>query len=230
MDKTGKETLKIMKTVGWYNNWLYLLIKEHLKGEILEIGAGIGNFTNLLAKKGEVTAIDVSSEYIKELKNLHGEIAEIGFGDIEEGKYFFNNKEFDSAVCLNVLEHIKNDNKALKNIYNLLKPGGRFVLLVPAHSFAYGELDKNLGHERRYTIKGAKKKLKSAGFKIKKARYLNWIGLIGWFINNKILRRGVLPKKQLVLFDRIARPLLYLEKLINPPFGLSVFVVCEKVK
>ncbi len=215
--KTGEQTLEIMNKATWYNNWLLMQIAKYLKGDILEVGAGIGNFTSKLSKYGEVTAIDYDSGY----KNAN-------YGDIENGKYFFKNKKFDSIVCMNVLEHIKDDKKALLNMFNLLNPGGKLILLVPAYMEAYGRMDKELGHFRRYSKGQVVTKLINSKFLIINSSYLNWLGLIGWFVNARLLRRRIIPEGQLGLFDKLARPFLMLEDFIRPPFGLSVLVVGEK--
>lgn len=226
MDEVGERTLKIMETASWYNNWLFSMIKPYLKGEILEIGAGIGSFTHFLSKSGEVTAIDLNPEYIERLQKLIGK--KVGFGDIERGKYFFKNKKFDSVICLNVLEHIREGREALSNMNKLLKPRGRLILLVPAHQEAFGSLDKDLGHFRRYSKKQLLEELVNSGFKVYRLRYLNWLGAIGWFVNARILKRKLLPKNQLTIFDKLARPFLIVEKFIEPPFGLSLLVIAEK--
>ncbi|MEK7113126.1 MAG: class I SAM-dependent methyltransferase [Patescibacteria group bacterium] len=226
MDKVGEVTLEIMKRAGWYNKWLFSTFAKDLGGRILEVGGGIGNFTRLLKIKGEVWSFDINKGYINKLKKIIGDKA--GFGDIENGKYFFGEKTFTNIICLNVLEHIKNDKKALENMNNLLAKDGKLVLLVPAHQPFRGSLDEALGHFRRYSKKGLSKKLALAGFRIYNLRYLNFSGGIGWFINSKVLGRKILSEKQLVFFDKMARPLLSLEKIIEPPFGLSILAVASK--
>ncbi len=226
MDLIGKKTLEIMNKAPWYNGWLYSRISPFLGGQILEIGAGIGNFTKLLSKKGQVTAIDYDKTYLSYLKRLVGGRA--GWGDIEKGKYFFRKKKFDSIVCMNVLEHIKNDKRALSNMRDLLKDEGRLVLLVPAHQFAYGLIDRDLGHYRRYTRDSLDVKLVSVGFKVKKIFYLNFLGLAGWWFNGKILKKRVIPSSQLGIFDLVSRPFLKLEEILYLPFGLSVVAVAYK--
>lgn len=229
METIGEKTLEIMELASWYNNWLFSLMEKYLRGEILEIGAGSGNFTQLLSDKGKVTAIDINKEYVKKLKSFKKDRAEAGFGDIEEGKYFFEEKKFDVALCLNVLEHIKGEERALKSMYKLLKKGGMLILLMPAHKFLFGTLDRNLGHVRRYTKKDLAEKLQLSGFKILEIKYLNGLGAFGWFINARILKKDILPESQVRLFDKISRPFLFLEKLIKPPFGLSILAVAQKV-
>ncbi|HEX6977270.1 MAG TPA: class I SAM-dependent methyltransferase [Patescibacteria group bacterium] len=223
MDKVGKKTLEVMSEAHFYNKWLFKQISYWVKGDILEVGAGIGNFTELLKNKGKVTALDLNPDYIKILKkNLQGRA---GFGDIEKGKYFFKNRKFDTIICMNVLEHTKDDEEALRNMFNLSKKGGRLILLVPACSFAYSGMDEDLGHWRRYNKKEAEVKLRKAGFRIERSFYLNVFGLFGWWFNGKVLGKRNIHSGQLKIFDTIAQPILKLEEIIRPPFGLSVVTV-----
>ncbi|OGM76655.1 hypothetical protein A2210_01630 [Candidatus Woesebacteria bacterium RIFOXYA1_FULL_40_18] len=217
MDKVGKNTLEIMSKAVWYNSWLFEQIKRYLSGDILEVGAGIGNFTSRFKEYGHVVAIDYDAGY-----------ENASYGDIEKGKYFFRNRKFDTIVCMNVLEHIKDDRRALDNMRRLLRKKGRLVLLVPAHQWAFGVMDKNLGHYRRYTKIELSEKLQTSNFKLQTSKYLNWLGLIGWFINGKALGKKVIPENQLGMFDYIARPFLLMEAIFEPPVGLSVLVIGEK--
>lgn len=228
VDKTGKETLEIMRSVPWYNMWLFSFIEEYLHGNILEVGSGIGNFTMLLSKKGSVFATDIQTNYLKYLKKKFGKKVMVGYADIEKAKYFFKNESFDSIVCMNVLEHIENDDAALKNMFSLLKKGGRLFLLVPAHAISYGSLDVKLGHYRRYEKTQLVEKLKLSGFRKTKIRYLNSIAIFGWFINSRVFKKNIISKTQLSVFDKVARPVLLLEKIFPFPFGLSLLAVCWK--
>ncbi len=228
MYKVGEYTLQVMKNAGWYNNWLFSFIEPHLGETILEVGAGIGNFTKLLSKKGKVTAIDIDDSYIPKLKKEIGKRASVGFGDIESGRYFFKNQKFDTIICLNVLEHIKNDKGALRNMYDLLSSGGRLVLLVPAHQVLYSKFDKNLGHYRRYDKEMAVKILREAGFKSVSARYLNWWAAIGWFIFLKLTGYKEIPEAEVGIFNYLGKLFLWPEKYITFPFGLSVFAIAKK--
>lgn len=235
MDKVGHTTLERMNQAKHYNTWLFAFIRPYIKEPILEVGCGIGTFTKEFVNFGETYAIDIQKLYIKQTKK-HVTKAKVGVGDIEKGKYFFapmggrsaRNKKFNTIVNLNVLEHIKDDEKALKNMYKLIQPKGKLVLLTPAHSFAYTNVDKNLGHYRRYTKKSLSDKFQKAGFNVIDVKYLNWFGLLGWFVTGKILRAKIIPSSNLRLFNILSRPLLFIEKFIHPPFGLSVFIVGQK--
>lgn len=223
-------TLKVVQQAGNYNEWLFSLISQYLRGDILEIGAGIGNFTGLLAKKGKLTTIDCDHHYLKMLKKKFNQKVSIGYGDIAQGRYFFKKgRKFDCIVCMNVLEHIKYDGKAIKNIKNLLKNKGRLLLLTPASPVIYGALDKKLKHFRRYSKKKLKVILESNGLKLKLIRFINILGWWGWLVHSKILNNEKLSQNELKIFEIISRPVLYLEKYIELPVGLSLLVVAEKI-
>jgi len=225
MDKVGEYALMVMKKATWYNSWLLSFFDKYICGDILEVGSGIGNFTVLLKKYGEATAIDVNREYNNKNK-VKG--VQRGFGDIEKGDYFFRDKKFDTVVCLNVIEHVENDEKAFTNIYKLLRKGGKFILLVPAHKLLYGKYDRLLGHFKRYNAGQLRSSILKSGFTIDKLRYINWWGAIGWFIFIKLLKRNDFPEKEVGIFDYFGRILLWPEKLFEFPFGLSVLLVAEK--
>ncbi len=227
MDEVGEYTLQIMRLAGWYNTWLFSTIEPYLGKEILEVGAGIGNFTALLAEKGKVTATDVNPSYVTDLKSrLRG--VNVGFGDVEKGNFFFKNALFDTIICFNVLEHIKNDQKALKNIYSLLKPSGKLVLLVPAHRILYSSFDRNLGHFRRYDKKEVTDMLRTSGFKTVSGKFLNWWAAIGWLIFLKLTGWQKIPSSEVGIFNSLGKIFLWPEKYVAPPFGLSVLAIAQK--
>ena len=226
MDLVGMETLEVMKEARWYNQWLFKMIKPYLGKDILEVGAGTGNFTRLLSKIGKVSVIDIEERYIKYLKKNKN--ISSGIGDIEEGQYFFRNGLFDSIVCLNVLEHISDDLKALKNSQKLLKEGGTLVLLVPAHKILFSNFDKTLGHFRRYTTGELAQKLKNAGFKVVTNRYLNWWAAIGWFVFLRLTGWRSMPKNEVGIFNYLGKLFLWPEKFVEFPFGLSVLALAKK--
>lgn len=222
----GEKTLESMSQAIWYNQWTLEKFRGFLHGDILEVGCGIGNFTKSLTTYGQVFAIDIAEKYIKEIRKMINGNA--GFGDIESGKYFFNGKQFDSVVCLNVLEHIRDDKQALKNLYKLLKNEGFLILLVPIHPFLYGKIDQSIGHFRRYREDKLIKSLNDAGFKIVKSRRLNFLGAIGWLVAGRIFKEEKIRKRQIKLFNFFAPLILLFEDLIEPAIGTSILVIAQK--
>ncbi len=225
----GQSTLESMSQAVWYNQWTLNKIKKYLKGNILEVGCGIGNFTKSLTELGRVTAIDISQSYIQEVLKEFKKGVSVGLGNIESGKYFFKNKQFNSIVCLNVLEHIENDSQAIQNLYQLLNPQGFLVIIVPAHQFLYGEIDRSIGHYRRYSLSDISQKLHSSGLKIIKHRRLNVLGAVGWFISGKLYKDRIVGSNKIKIFNFVGPVILPLEDLIEPPFGTSFLIIAQKV-
>ena len=227
-DLNGQKTLESMSQAVWYNKWTLKKFESFLNGEILEIGCGIGNFTKSLTDYGQVWAIDIDNYNLTKTKRIIKR-DKVGFGDIEKGEFFFNKKKFDTIVCINVLEHIEDDIKAVKNLYQLLKPKGVLILLVPSHPTLYGQIDRSIGHFRRYSKNILNEILKKVGFKIIKSRRLNFLGSIGWFIAGKILKESKIKKDQVKIFNLFAPLVLKLEDLFEPPIGTSILTIAQRL-
>lgn len=223
----GGETLESMSQAVWFNQWTLNKFKSYLHGDILEVGCGIGNFTGTLANYGNVWAIDINENYIKELKTTDIQ-ANVGAGNIDKGEYFFGNRKFDAVVCINVLEHIEDDSAALSNFNKLLKKGGRLILMVPSSPFLYGEIDRSIGHYRRYEKINLIKRLEKLDFVIIKSRRLNILGALGWFISGKIMKDTIIKKWKIKIFDFVARIMLPVEDFIEPPIGTSILIIAQK--
>ena len=100
-------------------------------------------------------------------------------------------------------------------------------MLVPAHQALYSAMDKNLEHFRRYDLAPLRRMVEELGFRVVEERHLNMLGAVGWFVNGRVLRRQLLPSRQLRIFDFVIK-LLALEKYVRPRFGLSILLVAEK--
>jgi SAM-dependent methyltransferase len=145
----------------------------------------------------------------------------------EEAPASLLEEQFDTIVCLNVLEHIKDHETALKRMHARLAPGGRLVLLVPAHQMLFNGFDRGVSHFRRYNKPGTRKLLAEAGFQLDKVWYFNMLGALGWYVNGNILGKTLLPAGQLKLIDALV-PVLRAESMLPRPFGLSLIAVARK--
>jgi glycosyltransferase involved in cell wall biosynthesis/predicted SAM-dependent methyltransferase len=224
------QTLQRMKKLHRYNQWIFSIFRPFLGRRVLEIGSGIGNITKFLLDRDLIIATDMDPKYLALLKNTFGKyrkfmVERLDISGTEVERY--QSHHLDSVVCFNVLEHIEQDEKALKNIFNFLEPGGRLLLLVPSHPWLYGRLDQHLGHHRRYGMKELKNKLETAGFRVIFLKYFNRIGILGWFLNSRIIRRERLPSLQLRIYNLLV-PMFKLEKFFPLPFGTSLLAVAEK--
>jgi len=224
------QTLQNMKRLHRYNEWIFFKFRPFLGRRILEIGSGIGNITKLLFDRDLVIATDVEPKYLALLKNTFGTYKKfvIDHLDIPRAEIDrYRSYHIDSVICFNVLEHIEQDETALTKIFDLLDPGGRFLLLVPSHPWLYGSLDQHLGHRRRYRKKELRSKLEAQGFRVIYLKYFNRIGILGWFLNGKILRKKRLSSFQLSIYNLLV-PIFKLETFFPLPFGTSLLAVGEK--
>ncbi|MCK5260227.1 MAG: class I SAM-dependent methyltransferase [Candidatus Omnitrophica bacterium] len=223
-----EENLKIMKNVDNYNKWIYDNIKKHLGKNILEVGGGMGAMTGFLIRDRAVVSTDVSKKHIETLKKrFSGKGYKAQLIDLSETTDSIEGHGFDTAVCINVLEHIGDDMNCLKNMYKLLNDNGKIVLVLPAFPFAFGTIDKSDNHYRRYDKKIIPK-LEKIGFKIIKSKYMNLPGLIGWIWHGKILKLQVHKQGDLSLFDKLVPLFAFCERVVPFLPGLSLIVIAEK--
>jgi hypothetical protein len=125
------------------------------------------------------------------------------------------------------LEHIEDDEATLQHFFSILPSGGRVVLIIPALKPLYGTIDKVIGHYRRYEQAEIEEKLRTAGFQIEKMQFFNTLGIPGWYLNSRILKRQSVPRFQARVNDFLV-PLLRLEKYYQPPWGMSLLAVGKK--
>ncbi|HAM39399.1 MAG TPA: hypothetical protein DCP53_08425 [Elusimicrobia bacterium] len=227
----GHFTLQLMDRMDNYNKWIINKFIKYIKGSVLEIGCGIGSITQYCIDKCDVTAVDISSEYIDIVKKRFGYSKKFRAQILDIEKELdgsVKENSFDTIVCSNVLEHIRDDIYALKNMNTLLKKDGYLVLLIPAGNALFSDLDKNLGHHRRYSRKDIENKLLQSGFSIEKQFNINIIGAIGWFIAGKILKRKELNKDLLITFNILTPLFIFIDTIFRIPVGLSIINICKK--
>jgi glycosyltransferase involved in cell wall biosynthesis len=228
----GHVTLARMAKLEPYNRWLVDRFLPVLGRRILEIGAGFGNLTKYFTGRELVIVSDldpVAVEYLKgtfrddssvRVESYHFPLEAAAQAGLEA-------RRLDTVVCCNVLEHIEDDRATLASIFAVLQPGGRLVLLVPALAWLYGTLDEHLGHFRRYEKAELEEKLSTAGFALEDCRFVNRPGVVGWYVNGRILRRRILPKGQLKAF-KLMLPVLRREEKNQPSWGMSLLAIARK--
>jgi len=231
-DDVGTRTLRRMESLAPYNRWLHERFEPYLGRRILEVGSGVGNQTRFFVDRDRVLASDIEAHYVRELKTKFGNLPNVRVTGFrlplgEADRMDLLSEGIDTIVCLNVLEHIEDDRAALADFASVLPPGGRLALLVPAMPSLYGTLDVHLRHFRRYDRASLAALVTEAGFSIDEIRYLNRPGVLGWWLNSRVLKRKVLPKRQLAAF-RWLLPLLRAEAKKPLSFGMSLLVLARR--
>lgn len=226
-----EESLDRMADAGNYNGWLLERARPFVGRHILDFGAGIGTFTAALAERSDVVAVEPDPHFVPRLRERfagHEQVTVVE-GDsswLADGE---PRGSFDTVLCLNVLEHIREHELVLRGFFDRLSPGGHLLVLVPAHNALYGEIDRSVGHERRYSRRALRSVLERTGFEPADVRYVNPLGALGWLVSSRMLRRSQVPAGPLRAYDLLVPALRRLDRL-PLPFGLSVWAVARRVK
>lgn len=232
-DQYAADDLETMREAKRYAEHLFQLFKPHVGRRVLEVGCGIGTMSRRLA---DVADIVVGIEPNAHCAGLVGEEmrGEPKFSlrtcHLEEcDPAELTALAFDTVFCINVLEHIEDDLAALRTFHDTLVPGGKVLVWVPAVQAAYGPLDAELGHHRRYSKASLGAAFTAAGLDLLTLRYSNPIGLLGWMFNAHVLKTRAHSVAQVRVFDTFIAPwALPLERLLPPPIGLSLIAVGQR--
>ena len=213
-----------------YNRWIWERMQPFVGQRVLEVGAGSGAMTRFLYGRELIVATDKETPYLDRLRNAFRRRPGIIIErlDLESDDALdLSRYSFDTITLINVLEHTTDDDAALRRANQLVVPGGRIIVFVPASKELYGSLDQGIGHQRRYDKDELLDKLTRAGFEIEHSSYQNRIAKLAWHINSTLLGRRALPAGQSRLFDYLV-PLLRALEGENPVTGLSLIAVGKK--
>ncbi len=231
--KTGADTYSsAMAEAHNYMNWLVDQFKPYLHGQILEVGIGHGSYYPLLSAHGTYFGIDHDAASVAEARmRFPGEFAPCDILDGSQLRAVVPNGA-DAVVSLNVFEHIEEDEKAIGNVIEVIKPGGHLLVSVPAMMILYNELDRFAGHVRRYRTTRLRDILARQPVEIVRLNYINPVGAIGWLMNSIVRPKSLNSEavnRQIRLFDRYAIPISKtLDPLFRSFFGQSVICIARR--
>jgi protein-L-isoaspartate O-methyltransferase len=217
----GKELELFEKAHHWkayYGN----ILKPYLKGDVLEVGAGIGGTTTSLCDGLQKTWLCLEPDE-QLASHIQEKIDHKKIPSFCEVKSIYSNQLnvkalFNAILYMDVIEHIEHDDQELMVAYRHLKPGGALIVLVPAHQCLYTSFDKKIGHFRRYS----KKRLQQAvpkELKKEKLLYLDSVGLSASLANKLLLHSPMPNEKQIKVWDNYMIPL---SRFIDPIFGYTL--------
>jgi hypothetical protein len=152
----------------------------------------------------------------------------------EENVNVVGDSEFDTIICINVIEHLENDLFALKKMLQLIAKYGSIIIIAPACPMLYCYLDKNVGHHRRYARGELKRLANELNLKIVKNKYFNLFGVIPYYIKGKVGKdRGGsfssdLNEKNSKIYNLASKVLEPVENIINPPIGISELIILKQ--
>jgi len=229
-DEYGSHILHELEHARRFNRWMADAVRPWVGSRVLEIGAGIGNITDQLLPRDRYLASDINPHYLDYLRNaaVGKPYLEVARVDLEARSDFEPlGGAFDTVVCLNVLEHVRDPAAALDHMAHALAPGGRLVLYVPQGQGLYGTLDEVLGHRCRYDPGMLGRELTAAGLELVHLRQFNRFSVPGWWLNGRVLRRRRFSRLQLKVLE-LGMPVIRRLDPVLPWRGLGLVAVAEK--
>lgn len=221
-----------------YSQWMYRIYSDYVGKRIFDVGAGMGRMVSFYIDKADaILATDINKDQIDSMRrrfadypNFKAELIDILESDLSEYE-----NQFDTVICINVLEHLSDDYQAVENMKSLLKVNGYLIVFVPAFQKLYSDLDRNVGHFRRYDKGRLYDIAKCKNLRIVKHHYFNMLGIIPyWIKGRKRLSSGEsfstsLNKVNSKLYNLAAIVLEPIEKAFPPKIGLTEVIVLRKV-
>ena len=228
---TDLESMSFAKN---YHRWILEQFRPYLGKRLVEVGAGTGNFSELLATlEPDALTLVEPSMMARKLRTRFSnplfhkvQIFDSLFREVSED---IRSCRPDSIIYVNVLEHIEDDRSELDAVCTTLRPGGRIFVFVPAHQWLYGEFDRSVGHYRRYKRNDLEEKCTSAGFRILHSIYFDLIGIVPWWIKFRLIKSNHLTPGSVRIYDRHFIPIIrYVETILAPPIGKNILLIAEK--
>jgi SAM-dependent methyltransferase len=213
-----------------YRAFQYDLISRHCGPSVLEVGAGLGEFAAQFSGLVRHIVTDVDPDAVASMARRFADRPEVEARrlDLTTGEVEVD-PPVSTVVAINVLEHIEDDEGALRALTRAVEPEGRLVLWVPGYQQLYGDFDRKVGHVRRYTPRTLRAAFVGAGLRPELVKPVNLLGGVAWWLT---VRRGGVgsPRPGLVrVYDRIVVPMTRaLESRVTPPFGQSVLGVATR--
>ena len=210
-----------------YRAALFAEFEPFLLGHVLEIGAGIGQITQILLQKPGIKrllSVEPNMRFASRLRSQFPQL-ELVQGTIDDVPAAW---ALDAILSINVLEHIEADERELSSYHQRLSMRqGTLCLFVPARPEIFGPIDRDFGHFRRYTRAELRTKLKVAGFDIQRLVYFNLLGYFAWWWNFCLLKKRSFAAPMVRIFDRSIFPLQHQFEahVFRPPIGQSLLAV-----
>tara|TARA_B100000029_G_scaffold391070_1_gene387869 strand:- start:678 stop:1370 length:693 start_codon:yes stop_codon:yes gene_type:complete len=223
------DELEIFDKATIWRKYIHFKTKKYFKNKFLEIGAGIGSFTeNYESTFSEISISDLDEKNNKILQKKFKDYKNI---NITKKKITDIEGTFNTIIYLNVLEHIKEDKNEIREAEKKLNDGGYLVILVPAHQKLYSNFDKAVGHHKRYDKDFFKKNI-FENLKMEKLIFLDFFGYFLYFFNNLFFKRDIYPSKfKIMVWDKIFTPLTIIADFcLGYRVGKNILCVYKKNK
>ena len=227
----GRVALDALEQAPRFNQWMYDAVRPFLGRRLAELGSGRGNLSRLLCQHEALLLTDYEERYLGELREHseywdHVRVAKLDL-QVRSDYGALRDYQPDTVVCLNVLEHLEDDQQVLNNLAEVVPPGCRLVFLVPYNPRLFSEFDRQIGHFRRYRRRELEQKMENAGFEVERQFFFNKVGVLAWWVGNTLSGQKTITAWQLKLYNALTPVFRVLDRCL-PGSGLSTVVVARK--
>ena len=160
-------------------------------GRIADLGCSTGYLLEDLAVAypgGQLIGVDLVAPG---LAKAHGLVPDAWLLRADVCDLPLGDASIDAVVSANLLEHVPDDRGALREMFRVLAPGGRAVVVIPAGPDTYDYYDRFLGHERRYARGELAGKAREAGLEVLDDAYLGSLLYPGFWAVKKRNRQSL---------------------------------------
>jgi SAM-dependent methyltransferase len=226
----GQELHALSKSVR-FHRWMASMLRPAIGIDVLEVGAGIGTMTRALAEtypNAAILSIEPDPALFALLnERVAGSPVETATLSTHELEH---QRQFDSVLYVNVLEHIEDHVGELQRAASLLRPGGHIGIIVPALPRLYGSLDAKTGHFRRYQKQALKQVAEQAGLVVTELHYFDAVGVLPYWASIKVGSMPALSDRTTYLFDNVLVPLSKVAHKVwkQIPIGKNLLMVARK--
>ena len=222
----GSELDLFALAANWKAYWTSR-VRQYVHGEVLDVGAGIGSNTRLLLNDQVLRwlCLEPDPALVGRLNAALRDRCDTLVGTVADVS---TATRFDCILYIDVLEHSADDRAELATAARLLAPGGRLIVLAPAHQSLFSPFDKAIGHFRRYDRRSL---LAAAppGLPLERIGYLDICGLMASLANRLVLSQSMPTERQILFWDRVIIPCSRpLDRLTRYRFGKSILAVWRR--
>lgn len=242
MSEFHYQTSELEALVGMQNyyGWILREIRPFLGCSLAEIGGGIGTFSDIIVDTHLQSCKAARLHVFEPAVNLHRRLKDrltrnhsflLSSKRLTVVNEYFESHwmAFDTVIMVNVLEHIRDDERAACAVYDALEPGGVFIVFSPALPWLYSHFDRSIGHCRRYTKVNLINLMAQAGFALRKVKYMDLCGIVPWYLTFVMGGSTSINQPMARLYDRCVVPMTRLiEDRWEPPIGKNLLVVGQK--
>ncbi len=230
----ARDDLDAMAFAGRYHRHILEIFRPYLGRHVVEVGAGGGTVTKLLAALGprQITAVEPSTARYRvlerEAKRIVGARVETVRGSLADAAAQLS-APADCFLYLNVLEHIEDDRAELAVVHRAMAPGAHLCVFVPALPALWSGFDRALHHVRRYDKAGLIETCRASGFTVERVRYFDWLGVLPWWLRFTVAGSTSLTPRWVRAYDAVGVPIIRAtEAVVAPPFGKNLVLVGRK--